>query len=336
MTREIRWGIIGVGAVAPKHAAAIKALPQIKLVAACDLNASAAEHFGREHAAEFWCADYRELVARPDVDAVTIALPHHLHEQVAVEVAAAGKHVLIEKPLAITAAEAQHIINACNQSGVKLTVGYQNRFDPLASKLFSEIRSGRLGRLLLASLYVKWYRDKNYYQSVPWRGDWDRGGGGVLINQASHGVDLFLWLEGTIKRVSAQMAILNHDIEVEDSIQALVQFDNGAFGVIEATTCAYPGFSIRLELSGTNGTAIYEPGNNRLHWHLLNEKKDWVDETPKGSLAGHTVLYHDFVTAIYEDRPPLIDGAAALRSVELIQAIYYSARAETTVKLTQS
>jgi predicted dehydrogenase len=251
----------------------------------------------------------------------------------------------MEKPLAITVPEANRIIQACQQAGVNLSVAYQGRFEPLTRQFHAAVQSGRLGRLLLASLYVKWYRDDAYYRSGAWRGAWQTEGGGALVTQASHGLDLLLWLAGPASSVHAQMATLNHAIEVEDAVQALLTFENGALGLVEATTVAYPGFSVRLELSGTGGSVVYDHGAGTLHWFLRHPKGEWVDqgEASDGSRAplaisptSHVPLYADFVAAIREGRTPAIDGVEALRSVELIQAIYRSARTGRRMRLSHA
>ena len=342
MAHELRFGLIGVGAVAPRHVTAIRETPGASLVAVCSRNEQKLKAFAQEHAGVAWCTDYRDILRRSDINAVAVTLPHHLHEPVALEAAAAGKHILMEKPLAITVEECDRMIAACAKAGVTLATCFQGRYEALAQKLSAELQAGKLGRLLIASLSVKWYRDDAYYQSVPWRGKLATEGGGVLINQASHGLDMLLWLAGPVESVTAQMGTVNHQIEVEDVVHALLRFRSGALGVIEATTVAYPGFNEELDFSGTAGTAIYEKGAGRIRWYLREPKAEWVDQGEASSGAGsamaisagpHITAYQDFAAAIREKRRPLIDGAEGRRSIELIQAVYRSSREGKPIRL---
>jgi UDP-N-acetyl-2-amino-2-deoxyglucuronate dehydrogenase len=342
MAQELRFGLIGVGAVAPRHVTAIQETPGATLVAVCSRNEEKVKKFAQENGRVAWCTDYQEIIRRPDINAVAVTLPHNLHESVCLEAAAAGKHILMEKPLAITVEECDRMIGACEQAGVTLATCFQGRYEPLAKKLHAELNAGKLGRLLLASLHVQWYRDMAYYKSVAWRGKLATEGGGVIINQASHGLDMLLWLAGPVESVTANVATINHDIEVEDVVHAIVRFKSGAMGIIEATTVAYPGFNEELHFSGTDGSAIFEKGAGRIRWHLREPKSEWVDQGEASSGAGsamaisagpHIAAYQDFAAAIREKRAPLIDGREGRRSIELIQAIYQSGREQKTVQL---
>jgi predicted dehydrogenase len=342
MAQELRFGLIGVGAVSPRHVTAIKETPGASLVAVCSRNEEKVKACAKESGGVDWTTDYREILKRSDINAVAITLPHDLHESVCVEAAVAGKHIMMEKPLAITVAECDRMIAACEKAGVTLATCYQGRFDPLPRKLHVDLQAGKLGRLLLASLHVNWYRDMTYYNSAPWRGSWKTAGGGVLATQASHGLDMLLWLAGPVESVTAQMATLDHKIEVEDVVHALLRFKSGALGIIETTTLAYPGFNEQLDFTGTNGSVIFEKGTGRLRWYLKEPKSEWVDQGEASSGAGsamaisagpHIAAYQDFAAAIREKRAPLIDGKEGRRSTEVIQAIYKSGREKTTVLL---
>jgi UDP-N-acetyl-2-amino-2-deoxyglucuronate dehydrogenase len=342
MPQELRFGLIGVGAVAPRHVTAIQETPDASLVAVCSRNQAKVQRCAQESGGVDWTTDYREILKRSDINAVAVTLPHDLHESVCIEAAAAGKHILMEKPLAITVAECDRMIAACERAGVTLATCYQGRFDALPRKLHADLQAGKLGRLLLASLHVNWYRDMAYYGSAPWRGKWATEGGGVLTTQASHGLDMLLWLAGDVESVTAQMATLDHRIEVEDVVHVLLRFKNGALGIIETTTLAYPGFDERLDFSGTNGSAVFEKGAGRVRWYLKEPKSDWVEQGEASSGAGsamaisagpHIAAYRDFAAAIREKRSPLIDGREGRRSTAVIQAIYASARERRTVPL---
>lgn len=344
--KTLRFGIIGVGNIAPVHAAAISGTPEAELVAVATRDPDrgrvfAAQHGGEQHSCS-WHADYAELLQRPDIDIVTICTPHDLHLPMTLAAARAGKHVLCEKPMARTPAECDAMIEACEQAGVTLGVIFQSRFEPLSRRLKQLIDDGTLGRLLWVSANTIWYRTDDYYRSGPWRGTWAHEGGGVLINQAAHALDLLLWLTGLPDRITARTRTLNHAIEVEDGALAILEYADNRLGLIQATTAAYPGYPERLEIVGTNGSAIYHKGQARLEWHLIDPREDHVQEAAVSSgaaapmditAAGHTTQFQDFVAAIREGRQPLVDGREGRHSIAVIDAIYRSARESTTVDL---
>ncbi len=245
--KPLRFGIIGIGNIAAIHAAAIKSIADTQLVAVATRNPEQGGAFVAAHGGT-WHADYRDLLARDDVDAVAICTPHDLHAPMTMDAAAARKHVLIEKPMALSVAECDAMIGACERANVTLGVVFQMRFEPLSRKLKSIVDSGKLGRLLWVSANAIWYRTDEYYRSAPWRGTWAHEGGGVIINQAIHVIDLMLWLSAPSMptRVTAQMRTLNHSIEVEDGAVAILEYADNRLGVIQATTAAYPGYPERL------------------------------------------------------------------------------------------
>ena len=338
---NIRFGLIGVGNITPLHAMAIRGTPGAELVATATRSEARGRAFATEHGAD-WCADYRDLLARPDVDAVGICTPPDLHAPMAIDAARAGKHVMCEKPMARSTEECDAMIRACRQAGVQLGVIFQGRFEPLARQLKSWLEAGKLGRLLWASTATPWYRPESYYLSGAWRGKLVHEGGGVLINQAIHAIDLMLWLGGKPARVTARARTLNHQIEVEDVAAAILEYDDGRLGLIQATTNAYPGYPEKLEFHGTNGSAIYHKGQGRLEWHLIEPCEDGDEAAGASSgaarpmdisAAGHTAQYQDFAAAIREDRPPMVDGREGRRSLEVVQAIYRSAETAAAVDL---
>ncbi len=340
---SLRFGIIGIGNIAAVHAAAIKHTADTKLVAVATRNPEHGRAFVAAHGGT-WHTDYRDLLARDDVDAVAICTPHDLHAPMTIDAAAAHKHVLIEKPMAISAAECDAMIAAGARAGVTLGVIFQMRFEPLSRKLKTLIEQGALGRLLWLSANAIWYRTNEYYCSGPWRGTWAHEGGGVIINQAIHVIDLMLYLSAPSMptRVTAQMRTLNHSIEVEDGAAAILEYADNRLGVIQATTAAYPGYPERLEFHGARGSAVYHKGQGKLEWHLTDPREDHVEEAPVDSgaarpmdinAAGHTAQYQDFVGAIRERRPPLVDGAEGRKSIQVIEAIYRSAKTNTPVAI---
>ena len=252
------FAIVGTGMISHFHALAIKDVRGGKLVACCDMVAERAHQF----ASKVECTPYDNLakmLADPAVDVVTIATPSGAHMEPAVAAARAGKHVIVEKPLEITLKRCDRIISECEKQGVKLGTIFPSRFHDSSVKLRKAIDQGRFGRLTLGDAYVKWYRTQEYYDSGAWRGTWKLDGGGALMNQAVHTVDLLSWLMGPVEEIQAQTATLAHKrIEVEDVATATLRFQNGALGVIEATTAAYPGYLKRIELHGSHGSAVLE------------------------------------------------------------------------------
>ena len=339
--KKLHFGIVGVGNIAPLHVAAIQAVPDAELVAVATRDAERGRAFTQKYGG-FWQADYTELLQRPDVDVVAICTPHDLHAPMAIAAAQAGKHVLCEKPMARTTAECDAMIAACERAGITLGVVFQSRFEPLSLHLKRLIDEGALGRIVWNSANTIWYRTDDYYRSGPWRGTWAHEGGGVLINQAIHAIDLMLWLTGMPDRVAAQTRTLNHAIEVEDGAIAVLEYADNRLGLIQATTAAYPGYTERIEVYGTRGSAIYHKGEGRLEWHLLDPREDHVLEANISSgaanpmditAAGHAAVYQDFAEAIRAGRRPVIDGTEGRRSVQVVESIYQSARSSGSVTL---
>ncbi len=337
----MRFAIIGVGNIAPIHAAAIRGVPGAELVAVATRHEGRGRAFAAEHGG-VWYADYRDLLAQADADVVAICTPHDLHAPMTLAAAEAGVHVLCEKPLARNVAECDAMIAACEWASVRLGVAFQSRFEPLSLRLKDALDSGRLGRLLWASANTLWYRSAEYYRSGPWRGTWAQEGGGVLINQAIHAIDLLIWLAGLPERVTARTRTLNHDIEVEDAALAILEYADGRMGLIQATTIAHPGYPERLEFFGSSGSAILHKGQARLEWRLTDPVEECTEEAEVSSGAarpmditavGHTALYNDFAAAIGEHRAPLVDGRQGRHSVALVEAIYRSAAAGGAVAL---
>lgn len=336
----MRFAIIGIGNIAPVHAAAIRALPDSQIVAVATRNEERGRAFAGQHGGA-WFADYEALLkeARPDV--VAICAPHDLHLPMTVAAAQAGSHVLCEKPMARTAEECDAMIAACEAAGVKLGIAFQGRFEPLSLKLKAGLDAGKVGRLLWSSANTLWLRTDAYYRTGPWRGTWAHEGGGVLINQAIHAIDLLLWLSGMPEKITARIRTLNHQIEVEDAALGILEYADGRLGLIQATTIAHPGFPERLEFFGARGSAVYNKGEARLEWRIAEPPEESVEQAEVSSgaarpmditAAGHTALYRDFVAAIEEGRKPLVDGPEGRKSVAVVEAIYRSAESGETVR----
>ncbi len=342
------FAIIGTGMISRFHARAIEDVRGAKLVACYDRAAGSADTFAKE----VGCAAFDDLdamLADPRVDVVTVATPSGAHMEPAVAAARAGKHVIIEKPLEVTLKRCDRIIRECEKAGVKLSAIFPSRFHDSSIKMKRAIDAGRFGRLTLGDAYVKWFRTQQYYDSGAWRGTWKLDGGGALMNQAIHTVDLLTWLMGPVEEIQAQMATLAHKrIEVEDVATATLKFANGALGVIEATTAAYPGYLKRIELHGSEGTAVLEEEDlkawdfaKKLRSDAAIHKAMKTKKSTAGGAAdptaighhGHTMQFRDFVRAIRTDSTPAVDGYEGRRAVEIILSIYKSATTGRVVKL---
>ncbi|MCA9181688.1 MAG: Gfo/Idh/MocA family oxidoreductase [Planctomycetales bacterium] len=342
------FGIIGCGMIANFHARAIADLDNAKLVACHNRTPSKAEALAAEFGGDVY-TDLEQMLARDDLDIVTICTPSGAHCEPAVAAAQAGKHVIVEKPLDVTRERCQAMIDACQTAGVKLATIFPSRFHRSSLLMKQAVEQGRFGKLALGDAYVKWYRTQEYYDSGAWRGTWKLDGGGALMNQAIHSVDLLLWLMGPVVDVMAHTATLAHErIEVEDVATATLRFANGALGTIEATTAGFPGSLKKIELTGSRGTAILEE-EDIIKWEFAEPADDdarlraeMQGRTKTGGGAGdpaaighhaHSLLFRDFLEAIEQDRPPCIDGREGMRSVELILAIYQSAKTGQRVEL---
>ncbi|MEM2186783.1 MAG: Gfo/Idh/MocA family oxidoreductase [Thermofilaceae archaeon] len=340
----LRFGLAGTGVGGGFIAGALQQLRDegvAELVAVAGRRAAKTEEFARKYGAKKWYASFDQLLSDPEVDAVAISTPHYLHLPQAVAAIEAGKHVLVDKPMAVTLREADEMIARAERRGVTLGVVFEYRFDPVIERVREHVTWGRLGRLILAEAVVEWYRTREYYAGSDWRGRWVTEGGGALINQAIHTVDLMLWLMGDAEEVWAYAGTYAHDIEVEDLAVALIRFRSGALGVVQASTATYPGFPTRLEVHGTDGAAVIEGGNLKLlalRGEVVKEAeglKGWESwARPEAvPIENHVRLLRDFVLAVSEGGRPRVDGREGRRSLELIRAIYASAKLHQPVKL---
>lgn len=338
---DLGMAIVGTGTVADRHADAIGALGGAKLVAVYDADLERGRAFGEKRgvpAAESLAA----LLDREDVDIVTIATPSGTHRDVAVPVAHASKHVICEKPLETTVEKAGEIVAACETAGVLLSSVFQARFGDTVAVVKDALVGGRFGRIVLASAQVRWYRSSEYYGSSGWRGTWELDGGGALMNQSIHMVDLLIYLAGEPAEVSAFAGTLTHPgLEVEDTIVANIRFTHGGFGVIEASTSCAPGFPRKIELSGEHGTVVLED-DRIVRWQFDEDRPEDDAIRAAGSTTeglagaagdpraagseGHRRQFQDVVDALRERRPPRMPGSEGLRALRLIEAIYESAR----------
>jgi UDP-N-acetyl-2-amino-2-deoxyglucuronate dehydrogenase len=342
------FGIIGCGMISRFHARAIADVPGAKLVGCVSRSGESAQRFAAEHGCRAY-ASLEEMLADDAVTVVTITTPSGNHLEPAVAAAAAGKHVLVEKPLEVTLQRCDQIIAACERHGVQLGTIFQSRFHDASRQLKQAVDAGRFGRLTLGDAYVKWHRSQEYYDSVAWRGTWERDGGGALMNQGIHSVDLLAWMMGPVVEVGAQTARLAHErIEVEDTAVATLRFANGALGVVEAATSVYPGHLKRIEIHGTAGSAVLEEEDIKA-WDFAEPRQEdaaivaQIGKRKSGGGGasdpaaighhGHARLFADFFQAVDAGRPPAVDGHEGRRSVEIILAIYQAAETGQVVRL---
>lgn len=347
----IRYGLIGCGAIYATHADALCRIPNAKLAAVYDVLPDRAD----KAAERYETKAVKSLDQLWDeCDAAIVCTPSGLHADLGIEAADAGKHVLVEKPIDVGYAKAKSLVDACRGAGVKLGTISQHRFANSVRRLRDAAQAGELGDLLAGDAYIKWYRTQAYYDSGDWRGTWELDGGGCLINQGVHMIDMIQWIMGGVRSVQAQVRTSAHDIEVEDIAQALVEYRNGAIGVIYGSTAFYPGLAEKLEVHGKHGTAILEGDRIKL-WkadpvaaaqglygggvmmqptpsqHTADQNETALIEASQDDPTAkwgeqHRLQLEDFTQAILEDREPLVTGEAALEPLKVILAIYQSAR----------
>ena len=305
----MRIGIAGGGGISATHLRAAKAIDGVEIVAVHGANIDKAKALA-ESAGAIAFDDYDAFLAHP-MDMVAIGSPSSLHASQGIAAARRGLHVLVEKPLDISTARIAALVDETDRAGVKLGVFFQERLLPELVALKRRIDNGELGDPLFISGQVKWYRPPEYYAASRWRGTREWDGGGALMNQGIHTVDVLLWLFGDVTRVTGRTSTRLHAIEVEDTAAALLEFANGATGTIEATTAAYPGFPRRLEVTGTKASLVHEDPPR---------PAAGADATP------HRRVFEDFIDAIRANRPPACDGREGRRSVALVEAIYRSAQ----------
>ncbi|MBV9854382.1 MAG: Gfo/Idh/MocA family oxidoreductase [Streptosporangiaceae bacterium] len=353
------FGVVGAGVIAATHAEAIAALPSATLVAVTDVQPDAAAGLARAHG----CAaepGLGALLARDDIDVVSVCVPSGLHAEVGVRAAAAGKHLVVEKPLDVTLDAADRLIGAAGDAGVAMTVISQHRFDPGLIELRRLLDDGILGRLVLGEASTKWYRTQGYYDSARWRGT-SALDGGSLMNQGIHYVDLLRWCMGPVAEVTAVCTTLAHQIEAEDVALALLRFGSGAVGTIVTSTAVFPGLAQRLEITGTNGTVTVEDGEIVRRALVpgvpagvtgedgARPAAPAADDGPGGaadpaSPGGaadpaaigadtHAAQIADFLAAIDEGRAPAVTAEDGRNALEIVCAVYESAREGRTVVL---
>jgi UDP-N-acetyl-2-amino-2-deoxyglucuronate dehydrogenase len=330
--KKLNFGIIGCGRIAYKHAEAIKKNEKANLLCVCDIIEERATEYKDKYGAEAHFTDYRKMLEYSGLDVVNICTPSGMHAEMGIAAAKAGKHVIVEKPMALSLKDADDLIEACDENGVKLAVCFQNRFNPPVQKLRRALEEGRFGKLTHASAIVRWFRPQDYYDQAPWRGTRAMDGG-CLMNQSIHNIDLLQWMMGPVESVFGYTATNLRKIECEDVGVAVLKFKNGALGVIEASTTIYPeNLEETLNIFGEKGTVV-------LGGIAVNKIETWkfADSTDENGAIdqhqqdvpnvygfGHDALVEDFIQAVTNNSKPYIDGWEGRRALEIVKAVYFS------------
>jgi UDP-N-acetyl-2-amino-2-deoxyglucuronate dehydrogenase len=354
MAEQVCFGIIGCGVIGPTHAKAISGLPAARLVAVADVVAEQAQHLADRYGATPY-TNVQEMLDSEQLDVVNICTPSGLHGDVACQAMRSGRHVIVEKPMEISHGAIEQMLRVQQESGVKMAVISQHRFDPATRQVFELVQQHAFGRLVLGNAQIPWWRSQKYYDSGAWRGTWALDGGGVLMNQGIHSIDLLQWLLGPVRTVYAYTDTMAHRMETEDVAVAVLRFDNGALGTLAGTTGAYPGMGARIEVYGDRGSAVIV--DDRLASLQLWTQGDAVSpygtsaaqraeavvgeaDLPSAArdpaaidIASHAAQIADMMQAIRDDRAPLVDGEAGRRPVEIILGVYESARSHQEVTL---
>ena len=337
---DFRFGIWGCGLISTFHADAIQKIEGAVLVGAYDLNAEAQHKLCAAHQAKAF-SSVEELVCSPDIDAVCICLPSGLHYEAAMRCIRAGKHVVIEKPLALTSAQAGDIVQAAKEQRVCVSVISQLRYSRAVQEIKRIVDSGKLGKITVGNAIMKYWRSPEYYAQSSWRGTWAMDGGGALMNQGIHGVDLLQYLMGRIVSVFAYAKTLVHEIETEDTLTAVLEYENGAIGTIQATTSVAPGYGRRIEICGSRGSVVLCEDtvevcdvDGEMPTDAVGQKEHASASNPSGiDCALHAEQLSEFVKAVRAERLPQIDACEGKKSVDIICAIYESARTGKKVHL---
>ncbi len=337
---KIRYALVGCGSIADKHIAAIGRLDNSEVVGACDINPKTAVEFERKHSIPSF-TDGEEMIERTNPDVLNILTPSGLHGEHILRLISFNKHFVVEKPFCLSLRHIDEILAECDRRDLRIFVVQQNRFNPPIQKLKQAIQKGRFGKLVMGTVRVRWSRDQAYYDQRQWRGTWALDGG-VLTNQASHHIDMLIWMMGEVESVMAKTATRLANIEAEDTGVAVLRFRNGALGIVEATTATRP-----KDLEGSI-SILGERGTVEIGGFFMNELKTWSFSQPEPGDSeifekfglvpdqfawSHTEFFKDVADSLLHNTKGLIDGLEGRKSVELINAIYESAETGNEVFL---
>ncbi len=336
----VRFGIIGCGAISTMHASAIQRVEGAQLVGCFDAYEPCAHAFAAKYGGKVYTL-LEDMLDSDALDAVCICTPSGLHTTQAVLALQAGKHVVCEKPMSLSLAQADLLIETERRTGRIVCIISQFRFAPAVQEIKRALDAGAFGKLVSASLQMKYFRSHEYYASGAWRGTWSMDGGGALMNQGIHGIDVFRFLMGPVRELTAYTRTLTRRIEVEDSAVAICEFESGAVGTIEGSTTCYPGYPRRIEICGEAGSVVLEE-DTLLSWDLPIPTSLPVGEGAKNvgsadpmaiSGAGHELQIRNFVRALLYGEPILAGAATGRLPLEIILGIYESSRTGKAVRL---
>jgi len=337
--KKLGYAVLGLG-IGMAHCEGAALSEHADLVAVCDLDRARLEKAKAQYPEVTLYEDFEELLKDDRVDIISICLPSAMHADFAVRAMKAGKHVLVEKPLDITPERAALIEQARLETGMTCGVVHQNRFSFNMQAIKRAVDEGKIGRILLGTFAVKWYREQKYYDRGGWRGTWEMDGGGSLMNQAVHTVDLMQWMMGEVESVTSTMNICNHNIQTEDLTASIITFKSGATATFVSTTCAYPGISTEVDLYGTEGS-IEADADVLKTWKMRDDEDEEEEEEmlarygkgnrhaaqfEPGALYGHRHVVEDIILAVRDGRDPEVMPADALRAVKIVDAVYRSAK----------
>ena len=330
---KIRFGILGCGTIGDVHAKSIMALEDAELIAICDVNAERAAEYAKRYGVKAY-SDYGEMLADPDIDAVTICTPSGMHVEHSIQALKAEKHVLLEKPMALNSEDAKKICEEAEKSNKLLSVVFQMRFTKDIQYLKKIIKEGKLGRLVFCDLYMKYWRDKAYFDASPWRGTYAMDGGGALMNQGIHGIDIMHYLFGAPKIIGCKVKTLVHDIETEDTAVVAVEYPSGALGVMQASTSSNPGFDRRLEINGSRGYAVIMDAHIEklfIDGELLIDRKidigtGTASDPTKMKYEKHILQFGNFVRAIRGEEELISTANDGYVAVNFIEQIYKNSK----------
>ncbi|MCM8832613.1 MAG: Gfo/Idh/MocA family oxidoreductase [Candidatus Omnitrophica bacterium] len=344
--KKLRIGVIGVGGMGSAHCNSVKNLEETELVFVCDNDENVAKKKGEEHGVKYF-TNYKEAIKSGLAEGVIIATPHWFHPEIAIFAFENGLHVLIEKPIAVRVSDADKMIEAAKNSGKIFTIMFQRRAEPLFRKATEIIKSGALGEIHKTVCIDPWYRTQAYYNSGGWRATWVGEGGGVLINQAPHTIDLFTFLGGLPKKVFAKTRTKMHDIEVEDEVSALLEYENGAWGYYYTSTCEPVG-PLHMEFTGNKGKLVIRGNSLTFYsfeypldesivkienmWGSLRYTEEKIEIT-SNIQTGHAAIIRNFARAVLYGEKLIVNGQEGLNSVEFINACILSGKKEKPVEI---
>lgn len=331
--KKHKFAIVGCGVIGNVHADCLAHIENAELVAVCDVIEMKAKKLAEKYNCSYY-TDIEKMLKEQDIEIVNICTPSGLHAECGVICAKYKKHIICEKPIDVSEENAMKLINACKEANVKLSVISQHRFDKGFMELKKAVENGEIGKLYFGGCHTKWYRSQEYYDSGEWRGTWQLDGGGALMNQSIHYVDLLQDVMGPIEEIYGSCASVGHKrIEVEDEAIATVRFKNGAIGLIEGNTNAYPGLFTRLDVYGERASVVIE-NDKVILWKYKNGFEKNVHDLDRNIIAGssaknisnysHILQFKDVIEAIEQDRKPKVDGYEGLKPLKIILAIYKS------------